>query len=56
MRLCPLNNITLEDGKPLWGGNCTHCMACISYCPTEAIEYGRRSVGKPRYRCEDILK
>lgn len=56
VRLCPLNNITLEDGKPLWGGNCTHCMACISYCPTEAIEYGRRSVGKPRYRCEDILK
>ena len=30
-------------------GNCTHCMACICYCSQEAIEYGSKSVGKPRY-------
>ena len=47
--ICPLNNIRLADGKPVWGKNCTHCMACIAYCPTEAIEYGKKSVGKPRY-------
>ena len=46
---CPLNNITLRDGRPNWGTNCTHCMACICRCPTEAIEYGKKSVGKPRY-------
>lgn len=51
-RKCPLNNIAIVDGKPVWGGNCTHCMACISYCPTEAIEYGKASKGKRRYRCE----
>ena len=51
VRLCPLNNITLHDGKPIWGKSCTHCMACICRCPAEAIEYGRRSLGKPRYRC-----
>ena len=51
-QLCPLNNIEITDGKPVWGKNCTHCMACISYCPVEAIEYGKASVGKPRYRCE----
>ena len=50
--LCPLNNIRLVDGKPVWGKNCTHCMACICYCPTEAIEYGKKSVGKPRYHLE----
>lgn len=50
--LCPLNNIRLEGGKPVWGRNCTHCMACIAYCPTEAIEYGRKSVGKPRYHLD----
>ena len=50
--LCPLNNITLRDGKPVWGKDCTHCMACIAYCPTEAIEYGKTSVGKPRYHCD----
>ena len=50
--LCPLNNITLKDRKPVWGKNCTHCMACICHCPVEAIEYGKKSVGKPRYHCD----
>jgi len=47
--LCPLNNIRLSDGKPVYGKNCTHCMACICGCPTEAIEYKKKTVGKPRY-------
>lgn len=47
--LCPLNNIQIIDGAPRWGGNCTHCMACICGCPTEAIEYTNASRGKPRY-------
>lgn len=50
-KVCPLNNIQLENGKPTWHQNCTQCMACISYCPTEAIEYGKHSVGKRRYTC-----
>lgn len=50
--LCVLNNISLKDGKPVWHGNCTHCMACICKCPQEAIEYGKISKGKPRYRLE----
>ena len=53
-KLCPLCNITLRNGKPVWNGNCTHCMACICRCPQGAIEYGRVSVGKPRYRCPEI--
>ena len=53
-RNCPLNNITLRDGKPVWNGNCTHCMACICRCPQGAIEYGKKSVGKPRYQCPKI--
>ena len=51
---CPLNNIRLNGGKPEWGKNCTHCMACICYCPTEAIEYGKKSRGKPRYTFEKL--
>ena len=53
-RKCPAGSITLQGGKPIWGSCCTHCMACICYCPTEAIEYGKRSVGKPRYRFEAL--
>lgn len=51
--LCPLNNIKQKDNKPVWGKDCTHCMACICSCPTEAIEYGRISVGKNRYLCKE---
>lgn len=48
---CPMRNITLKNGKPVWGNNCTHCMACICSCPKEAIEYGNHSKGQPRYTC-----
>ena len=48
-RLCPLNNITMENGRPVWGNNCTHCMACIGNCPTEAIEYGTVTAEKEPY-------
>ena len=51
---CPMNNVTLNDGTPVWGGNCTHCMACICYCPVSAIEYGKKSVGQPRYHFEAL--
>ena len=54
VRRCPTNNITLQTGKPVWGQNCTHCMACICYCPAEAIEYGKKSLGKPRYHFEAL--
>ena len=50
-KVCPLNNVQMKDGKPVWGDNCTHCMACICKCPKEAIEYGRASKGKVRYVC-----
>lgn len=50
--LCPLRNISIVGEKPVWGQECTHCMACICRCPAQAIEYGRKSGGKPRYYCE----
>ena len=50
--LCPLNNITIKDSKPIWADQCTHCMACIANCPTEAIEYGTLTHGKERYTFE----
>ena len=48
-KLCPLNNIKIEDKKPVWGKKCTHCMACIANCPKESIEYGKITQGKDRY-------
>lgn len=51
--LCPLNNITMRDKKPVWGSNCTHCTACINLCPKDAVEYGKKTRGKPRYHGPD---
>lgn len=47
--VCPLQNISLIDGRPVWGKSCTHCMACIARCPRAAIEYGKHTQGQPRY-------
>lgn len=56
VEVCPLSNIRLDSGRPVWSGNCTHCMSCICGCPTQAIEYGKASLGKPRYRCPENEK
>lgn len=50
VNICPFSNIIMKDGRPSWSNNCTHCMACINRCPKDAIEYGKGSVGKPRYK------
>ena len=55
-KLCPLNNITLQNARPVWGTNCTQCMACICYCPTRAIEYGKKSAGKPRCKIVSLYR
>jgi ferredoxin len=49
VKLCPLNNISLQDKVPVWGDRCTHCMAFIGNCPTEAIEYGTITQEKEPY-------
>lgn len=54
VKSCVLNNVRLSEGKPKWGDRCTHCMACISVCPTEAVEYGKRTSGKRRYLCREV--
>lgn len=50
---CPLNRISMEDGKPRWTGKCVHCMGCINRCPKKAIEYGKKTIGKTRYICRN---
>ena len=55
-KVCPLNNIKLINNKPVWGNDCTHCMACISYCPVSAIDYGKATKGKRRYTCCEYKK
>ena len=47
--VCSMNNIILRDSKPEWLHDCQQCLACINYCPENAIQYGETTVGKKRY-------
>ncbi|MBR1670485.1 MAG: EFR1 family ferrodoxin [Butyrivibrio sp.] len=50
VRLCPLNVIHMEGGRPKWeGSRCAHCMSCIQNCPAEAIDFGEITQKKRRY-------
>ena len=49
---CPLNNITLVEGRPVWGKDCTHCMSCICRCPQQAIEYKNATQNRERFFIE----
>jgi ferredoxin len=49
-KVCPVGNIRLADGKPEWRHRCEHCVACISWCPAAAIEYGEATKKRMRYR------
>ena len=49
VEVCPLKNISLEDGHPKWNGQCTMCMACYHHCPVNAIQYGKATEGKGQY-------
>jgi ferredoxin len=48
-----MRNIEIQNDRPVWGNACTHCMACISACPENAVEYRHTSVGKPRYYLDE---
>lgn len=50
---CPSKNISM-DGEPQWKGECLACLRCINICPTQAIEFGEKSLGKDRYFNQEI--
>lgn len=51
--LCPVNNLTLKDKKPVWGHGCEQCMACLQWCPKQAIQF-KQIKERKRYHNPDI--
>lgn len=49
-KVCPNGNITLENGAPKFGGKCDLCLGCLNVCPADAIDYGKSTRGKKRYK------
>ncbi|HNW44657.1 MAG TPA: EFR1 family ferrodoxin [Elusimicrobiales bacterium] len=52
--VCPSGNILMEGGKPAWQGRCEQCLACLQWCPLEAIQYGKKTPGYARYHHPEI--
>ncbi|ADL53861.1 EFR1 family ferrodoxin [Clostridium cellulovorans] len=60
-KVCPIENIEMEDKKPVWKGKCVDCMACINICPQNAINIGTKTIKKNRYlnpyiKREELIK
>ena len=47
--VCPAKNIDMSYGKPSFRHNCEHCIACIHWCPKQAINYGSKTQSRKRY-------
>jgi ferredoxin len=48
-KICPVRNIEIIDGYPKWQHTCEQCMACIQWCPQEAIQIGKKTLKRTRY-------
>ena len=48
-KVCAVNNIRLNDGKPQWRNRCIQCGACFHHCPKNAVQYGSLTKGKGQY-------
>lgn len=52
-KLCPLENITMEEGRyPQRGLHCQYCLRCTSFCPRHAIPCKFNYKGKTYRACK----
>jgi len=59
-KICPVKNIRMVEGKPVWQHRCEQCFACLQWCPVSAIQFREGTVkGKryhhPKVKLSDIL-
>lgn len=54
-KVCPVNNIEMVDNRPVWQNRCESCLACVNWCPKEAIQGGILTDKIPtRYHHPDV--
>ena len=53
-KVCPANNIKMDEGIPQWQHKCEQCVACMQWCPQKSIQYKKVTVKRGRYHHPDI--
>ena len=56
VKICPMENLALDDGEITHHHNCTMCYRCINKCPEKAINVVFRGKVKKQYKGPIILK
>jgi ferredoxin/flavodoxin len=54
LKICPVNNIVMVDKAPSWQHHCERCLACLHWCPKEAIQFEKDSIGRKRYHHPNV--
>jgi ferredoxin len=54
-KVCPAANIETTDEKPAWRHRCEQCLACLQWCPQEAIQYGKKTFKYLRYHHPKVI-
>lgn len=54
-KVCPVNNIKLESGKPVWQNKCQQCLTCLHFCPKESIQFKQKTQTRKRYKHPDVV-
>lgn len=60
-KVCPVRNIRMQGGKPKFQHHCEQCVACVQWCPKQAINYKDKTQNRGRYHhpgvtLEDIIE
>lgn len=53
-KVCPVANIKMENQKPSWQHKCQQCFACFHWCPQEAVQSGKKTIKRKRYRHPEV--
>jgi ferredoxin/flavodoxin len=53
-RICPVSNVEMVGGRPVWQHRCEQCFACLQWCPGEAIQFRGNTSGQRRYHHPDV--
>lgn len=43
-KVCPVDNVRVEDQRPRWGSECTNCFGCLHWCPQAAVRLGTKEL------------